>query len=467
MKRWKTLALAAGALTALTGTALPFCGFYVAKADTKLFNKASKVVITHEGDRTVMTMSSDYEGDPKEFAIVIPVPTFLEKDQIHITEMKYVDHLDAYTAPRLVEYFDEDPCRRAMAQRLAELESSMKSLSSSVGMAIRANALGVKIEASYTIGEYDILILSAKESTGLETWLRESGYKIPDGATQILGSYLGQNMKFFVAKVNLEEKAKLGFTYLRPIQVAYESPKFMLPVRLGTINANGPQELFAFILSKNGRVEPVNYRTVRVPTDVELPPYIKEEFGPFYKAMFEQQTKKEDMRVVFLEYAWDMGWCDPCAADPLSNDELLELGAHWVDAPEQPSPNQTNPNIRPMPRRPQPGSPQSVFVTRLHFKYTKDTFPEDLRFQETADRQNFQGRYILRHPFKGSLNCPEAEGYRAMVAKRSEEQVKNLLTLTGWDAAVAREKAGLSSGDADPKATPGEKKWYKKMWDRK
>ena len=38
--------------------------------------------------------------------------------------------------------------------------------------------------------------------------------------------------------------------------------------------------------------------------------------------MFAEQVKQEDMRAVFLEYAWDMGWCDPCAADPLSADEL-------------------------------------------------------------------------------------------------------------------------------------------------
>ena len=35
------------------------------------------------------------------------------------------------------------------------------------------------IEAQYTVGEYDILILSAQQSSGLETWLRENGYRIP------------------------------------------------------------------------------------------------------------------------------------------------------------------------------------------------------------------------------------------------------------------------------------------------
>src|SRR5438045_3806891 len=38
-----------------------FCGFYVAKADTTLFNKASQVVLVRNGDKTVLTMANDYQ----------------------------------------------------------------------------------------------------------------------------------------------------------------------------------------------------------------------------------------------------------------------------------------------------------------------------------------------------------------------------------------------------------------------
>src|SRR5215470_11384501 len=98
---------------------LAFCGFYVAKADTKLFNKASQVVLVRDGDRTVMTMANDFEGDPREFAVVIPVPTLLTRGQIHVGDKALVDHLDAYSAPRLVEYFDENPCQRFLYDRKA------------------------------------------------------------------------------------------------------------------------------------------------------------------------------------------------------------------------------------------------------------------------------------------------------------------------------------------------------------
>ncbi len=130
----------------------------------------------------------------------------------------------------------------------------------------RAEALGVTVQAQYTVGEYDIVILSAKQGQGLETWLKENGYRLPRGASEVLGSYIKQKMHFFVAKVNLQEQSKLGFSYLRPIQVAFESPKFMLPLRLGTLNADGYQELFIYTLTQKGRVEPTNYRSIKLPT---------------------------------------------------------------------------------------------------------------------------------------------------------------------------------------------------------
>ncbi|MCC6953980.1 MAG: DUF2330 domain-containing protein, partial [Deltaproteobacteria bacterium] len=308
--------------------AAAFCGFYVAKADTKLFNKASKVVLVRDGDRTVLTMANDYQGDLKEFAIVVPVPTFIERGQINVAENALIEHLDAYTAPRLVEYFDEDPCQpRMMMERMSAPAAGGVARS----VLAKAKDLGVKIEAQYTVGEYDIMILSAEQSDGLETFLREGGYKIPEGASRVLESYVKQKNRFFVAKVNLEEQSKLGYTYLRPLQIAFESPKFMLPIRLGMLNANGDQELFVFALTKTGRVEMTNYRTVKLPEGMDIPLYVKEDFGSFYKAMFTEQVKKEGGRTVFLEYAWDMGWCDPCAADPLSEEELKKLGVFWLN----------------------------------------------------------------------------------------------------------------------------------------
>jgi hypothetical protein len=428
----------------LVQPAFAFCGFYVAKADARLFNRASQVVLVRHEDKTVLTMSSDFRGDPQEFAVVIPVPTVLERGQIHVADRAVVERIDAYTAPRLVEYFDDNPCRRqALRAPAAGREGSVD-----LGAARGARSLGVTIEAQYTVGEYDILILSARESSGLETWLRGSGYRLPDGAGAVLGSYIRQGMRFFVARVNLKEQARLGFAYLRPIQVAYESPKFMLPIRLGTVNADGPQELFVYALTRKGRVETTNYRTVRLPTGLEVPGFVKEEFPRFYRALFGEAVRKEDMRAVFLEYAWDMGWCDPCAADPLSPDELRKLGVFWLE---------DRGGSGSMPR----GGRGAVdaFVTRLHVRYDGERFPEDLVFQETADRGSFQGRYVLRHAWTGAETCDAAVAYRQELERRREREAETLARLTGWSIEEIR---GKIPGPVAP--GPAGRRWWERLF---
>ena len=449
-------AAAIAVLAASAAPAFAFCGFYVAKADTKLFNKASQVVLVRDGDRTIVTMSSDFKGDPREFAMVVPVPTAIQRGQINVGDRALVDHLDAFTAPRLVEYFDPNPCAVAERDFRTMDLASPAALRMSRQESARAKSLGVTIEASYTVGEYDILILSATESRGLETWLRSSGYRIPAGASDVLTSYIRQNMRFFVAKVNLAEQAKLGFSTLRPIQVAYESPKFMLPIRLGTVNADGTQEMYVYTLTRKGRVETTNYRTVKLRTDVEIPTFVKDpqEFGRMYRAMFDQHVKKEQMSAVFMEYAWDMGWCDPCAADPLSTDELRRLGVYWVGA--------QGPGVVPL-RAPGGAGPQNVFVTRLHVRYDKAHFPEDLVFQETGDRTNFQGRYVMRQPWTGPATCPQAEVYRRELRERQEREAQTLATLTGWPLADIRRKAGLTASNTNP-AVPVPAAWWKELW---
>jgi hypothetical protein len=434
--------------------ALAFCGFYVGKADTQLFNDSSQVALVRDGDRTVLTMSNDYRGPLTEFALVVPVPTVLEREQIHVGNRKLLEHLDAYSAPRLVEYFDSDPCRRLATMRLRAMRAAPAEAAMSMDAKKRDEALGVRVEAKYTVGEYDILILGAKQSEGLETWLRENGYRIPAKAAAALQPYIRQDMKFFVAKVNLEAQKESGVQYLRPLQIAYESKKFMLPIRLGMANASGTQDMIVYALTRRGRVESVNYRTTRIPSDVNVPTFVKSDFGKFYQDAFARSVDKEDRRAVFTEYVWDMGWCDPCAAEPLSREELQQLGVFWLNDPQ---PGSVGPAFR---RGPAAG-PTNVLLTRLHVRYDGAHFPEDLVFQETSDRSNFQGRYILQHPYQGNSECSESEmdAYREQLRERRTKEAETLASLTGWSMQDIRKKMGRDGADVK-----NPRPWYQRLW---
>jgi len=415
--------------------ALAFCGFYVAKADATLYNQASQVVIARDKNRTILTMANDYQGAVKDFALVVPVPVVLKPEQVKIGESKVIQQLDAFSAPRLVEYFDPDPCNPYPQAPSPATRGGNTTLEMEKQQQPRSG-LGVTIEARFSVGEYDILILSAKESDGLETWLIQNGYQIPQGASTLLKPYIQQGLKFFVAKVNLEKFDQSGFQNLRPLMIAYESPRFMLPIRLGMINGKGEQDLIVYLLSPKGQVELTNYRTVKIPSDQNIPEFVKEVFPGFYKSLFNTVYEREQKKVAFLEYAWNMGGCDPCSADPLTTEELKQAGVFWLDSP----------------------AANSTFITRLHIRYARNTFPEDLNFQETANQQNFQGRYVINHPYREPMECSQAQPYRQSVRQRQQLEAQNLATLTGWKIEDIRRRINWMESTSDS--------WWNRIWNK-
>lgn len=400
----------------LSGTpVVAFCGFYVSRDDGQLFNEASKVVFTRHNNRSVITMSSDYRGPANEFAMIVPTPTVLSRSQVKTVKPQTLDHLDGYTAPRLVEYFDYDPCGMQPVMEapviIEETSSCILCGNSPDERRRGAKALGVTIRAEYSVGIYDIVMLSAKQSDGLITFLRQDGYNIPDGAEGVLQSYITNGMKFFVAKVNLGRHEAKDTKELAPLQIRFNSKKFMLPIQLGKINSAGSQDVLLYTLTKNGRVDLNNYDVTEIPTGNAVPLFVESFFPQFYKAMFDKIAPKSGAA---LEYAWDMAWCDPCAADPLSKEELRELGVNWFKLLGNSNPA------------------QDVFVTRLHLRYNKDTFLQDLELTETEDSSNFQGRYVMNHPFDGEITCAEGQQYIKDTRQRLKDEAIELSKLTGW-----------------------------------
>jgi hypothetical protein len=420
LTRVLTVALA-GVLT-FAQTAAAFCGFYVATTDSPLINKASRVVLAHDGDTTLVTMASDVVGDPKQFGLVIPVPTVIKREQVKIVQAEIVQHLADYTKPRLVQYYDTDPCHPPPPYPLPA--AAMPPSTSVMKLGSRST---VVIEQQYSVEEYDIVVLTATKPGDLVAYLNQNGYRIPPGAEATVGSYLRQGMHFFLAKVNLTKMKDNPTGFLRPIQVTYKSAKFMLPIRLGTVNADGPQDMIVMALTRTGRLETTNYPTVKVPTGDSIPLFVEARFGEFYDAMFARQVSAHS-GATFLEYAWNMGACDPCSAPPMANAELRTLGAAWVAAE---------------------GWQQQAFITRLHVRYDRNSFPEDLALHETGDTESFQARYVMRHPFTGAVDCSAGEQYRSTLPHRFEQEAQSLRTLTGWEPGMIRTRMN-ETGEALP-----------------
>jgi hypothetical protein len=311
----------------LPSLAQAFCGFYVGGADAKLLNNATNVVMMREGKTTVLSMQNDYEGPPQDFAMVVPVPVVLKKANVKTLPRDVFERVDRLAAPRLVEYWERDPCYQPRPVLLGMMGTG--SGAGGIGYGRGASRLGnrVTVKARFEVGEYQIVILDAKDAAGLEHWLIAHEYRIPANAAPLLRPYIRQGMQFFVAKVNPKKvKFKAGRAVLSPLRMHYESTDFRLPVRLGLINSSGTQDLLVHVLARSQRYEVANRPNVTIPTNLDVADAVRDQFGAFYAGLFDATLAKHPGAAV-TEYAWQATKCDPCPGPVLSNADLLTLGA--------------------------------------------------------------------------------------------------------------------------------------------
>jgi MYXO-CTERM domain-containing protein len=409
MKRLLVLAALVGA----PSVAHAFCGFYVAGGDQQMFNDATQVVLMRSGTRTVLSMQNNYKGPPDAFAMVIPVPTVLHEGDVKTLPIDVFKHVESMGAPRLVEYWEVDPCASDYYGDDMMVTKSAAGAGPPMEEKASDKDFGVKIEAKFVVGEYQIVILSAKDSTGLDGWLRAEKYNIPQGAEPLLRPYVEGGMKFFVAKVD-PKKVKFvdGRAALSPLRFFYDTDQFNLPIRLGLANSSGTQDLIVNILAPHQRYEVANYKNVTIPTNINVKESVKDKFGAFYTALFDATVEKNPGAVI-TEYAWQATTCDPCPGPALDYNDFALLGSDVL---------KKNANDDPY------GYGYDFVLTRLHARYGKD-ITQDLEFkaadpivggrehvidektgklEEGAKKDsvnNFQGRYAIRHEWTGPITC--------------------------------------------------------------
>jgi MYXO-CTERM domain-containing protein len=340
-----------GLLALLTVIALPraadaFCGFYVAGADTKLYNNATMVTLMRDGTTTVMSMRNNYQGPPEDFAMVVPVPVVLKKENVKTLPASIFERLDKLAAPRLVAYWEQDPCNTNAYGTIGVGRFGTIGSGSGTGSGYGGGRPQVVVEAQFEVGEYEIVILSARDALALETWISSNGYKIPAGAATHLKPYVESGSKFFVAKVNPKKVTfENGMANLSPLRFHYTSKEFSLPVRLGLINSSGTQDLIVHILARHQRYKVANYDNVTIPTNLIVKEEVRDQFGAFYAALFDATLAKHPGAVV-TEYAWSARNCDPCPETPLSEAELMTLGLDVVGGAKAPDDMVPVPTIR-------------------------------------------------------------------------------------------------------------------------
>ncbi len=315
-----------------------------------LFFDVAQVAIVRQDGRTTFSVSINPVGDTQEFALVMPVPTVLAENEVKTLDGAIFGRLDGYSAPRHVA--------DAGCGSLQSGGSSDTSDSAGEDGGIDGDGDGtVDVEATYLVGDYEVVILSAEESMGLETWLTTNGYHLPDGADARLAEYIESGSFFLAAKVAPGADLADG-SALAPLQISYLSDGFTIPLRLATLNSPGEQDMVIYAISDadapdGGRVGIANYPEFAVPDKCMWEdPSGNNDFTSFYEDAFDQEWLAMNDAAWTVEFAGEWYSCNPCSGINVSEEDLTALGFT--------------------------GDPWNHHLTRIRARYTPEQATQDL-----------------------------------------------------------------------------------------
>jgi len=459
----------------LARPAQAFPGFLASKKSTDVKVHSTQMVVMKKGNSTAVSVMPDYEGPLEPFAMVLVVPGDVTAERVTTLKREYVDRVDALSAPRFHEYWEQDPCDPGPVEQ--EWQRNMKADSAGAflgggdmpqGTQKVAKELSLDVQAKKKEGEYSFSLLGKDEQ--VSAWLKSKGYTPPPGADQAVLPYVQAGMRVVVAQVDPNRVELVGGdrAQLSPIRFWTEQPYDTIPNRVGLLNAPDKQELIVYVLDPEQRYETKNYKNLFPPTNVEVDFSVKERIGEFYAALQDIIAQKSPNSFL-LEYAWPTEGCgEPCATEPLQIAELLSLGG---DVFEQSVPKEEkNPkppeltkeekdafkeatkDLKPKERKDKEkqakedrqtvASRQALLarhkyvVSRLHYRYDDKSLPSDPKIGpasgaveggvatprgkkgeadtevKPASVNRYQVRYNNFHPWVPVIQCPNPERYR-------------------------------------------------------
>jgi hypothetical protein len=445
-----------------------FPGLFAGKGDAPRVSNSTQLVLLEKGDRTVVTVWSDYEGPLDHFALVLPVPPDVELADVRTLKRDPVDHLDEISAPRFHEFWEMDPCEPGQAEQEWERDLSVKdSAVNFLGAGLPDTSSGTKLAPELLLdvtpqfkqGEYAFRLVPKGQS--VKAYLQGRGLSLPKGGEEALRKYESNGMQVLVAEVAASKVELAGArrALLSPIRFSTRQP-YSIPETLGLANGGGPEELLVYVLHPTQRFEVANYPNVYPPTNVNVDPSVKERVADFYAGVHDAVLAKNP-KSFLVEYAWPtIKQCgEPCPNAPLKISELLSLGADVVEEdvpkaernPKPPEPTDAEreqmkkadkktkklleEQRREVARRQALLARNSYVVTRLHYRYDSRGLPEDIQLRpagavhggigaptgpnadlsekiEPASDNRLQIRYSAVYPNKKVVQCENPQRFR-------------------------------------------------------
>jgi HEAT repeat protein len=217
-----------------------------------------KAILVYDAGREDLILQVKYEGPVDEFGWLIPVPNL---PTVQEGSMKCFYELSQYT-----QKLWEHPVYETKGR----------------GMDLASEGIGVKPEPPVkvieikTVGAYEIVVLSTKDSGALSKWLEANQFYFPTNKTDVLDAYVKQQWYFVAVRINLSASRsfrllsprqaqnepianysthlKLAGGELNPLQISFATDRCVFPLKISSVNGK-PSEVQVYVLSPEPLLE--------------------------------------------------------------------------------------------------------------------------------------------------------------------------------------------------------------------
>jgi hypothetical protein len=252
--------LAAAALATCPASA---CGGFFCNQAQPVNQAAERIIFADNGDGTVTAVIQiQYQGPSQNFSWLLPISSVPKSDaDIGIASNLAFQRLQGATNPNYtLTTRVEGVCRTDT--RGASGTGGATSIGGGPvfqGPDASAGNGGVTVEASGVVGAFEWTVISLDtsltEPADVATkWLKENGYDVPSGASQLLGPYLEDGL--YLLALRLTKGADSGS--IRPIVLTYTGTKASIPIKLTAVAANDDMGVMTWVLG-DARAVPENY----------------------------------------------------------------------------------------------------------------------------------------------------------------------------------------------------------------
>jgi len=299
-------------------------------------------------DYATYVLRTHYDGNPAEFAWVMPLPTTPTNVVSHETASLF-DELNEETRPRFFFYTGGGGC----ACGLAAGDMSVPGV--------------VDVEAGGRAGVFEWVSLTSTGSDALLTWLNDNGYVVPEAADDILDAYIQEGMHFLALRVAEPDQVETdGDIEIPPIQFTCQTSQRFYPMAISQISAADETEVLIYILADH-RAQAANVSNALVDRSAITYDYATDVSN--YTSVFAEALATWDGVVLITEFA-----------SSVSGDWLSSI---WPEAPE---------------------SLDSTFLTRMRTIMTPDQMELDFLFEDAANDAEISSHFNLSWAATSSLS---------------------------------------------------------------